>query len=371
MRKGLAIIYDPHNLYQFVWYYCNRGKEKKWDALCLPNGYKGEYMHTFCEDAKIFEKIYRSNDDFSSMTVGKKCKTFLQMIFFCIRRKQKDYCRKLLNHYVDLNEYDEIVVIADVGVVSGACVALGEEKKVIILEDGINDYSNRPRFISKEKIFSTYSWQGFLLARMGYCSPGWFYFSADKHCIKYCSQLEKMKYRGYKEMRLLYDTKGTDEELFHVILNRMYPILATYNFDDAEAIMITRPLDDFVSDVSIYQKRLEAYVSENYTSVILKKHPREQEEYKFADNVHVQEIDKSIPAEALLSYLQGKDVLMVTTSAVMLYLKTYRLQCKLINFAGLYEDSVNTNSFSKPLTEQEIGEFADEFAKDCYKIIKL
>ena len=33
-----------------------------------------------------------------------------------------------MNSYVVLNDYDEIVVIADVGVVSGPCVALGEEK---------------------------------------------------------------------------------------------------------------------------------------------------------------------------------------------------------------------------------------------------
>ena len=54
MSKGLAVIYDPHNLYQFVWYYCNHGKQKKWDALSLPNGGRGEYMHSFCEDTGIF-----------------------------------------------------------------------------------------------------------------------------------------------------------------------------------------------------------------------------------------------------------------------------------------------------------------------------
>ena len=77
----------------------------------------------------------------------------------------------MLNQYVDLSEYDEIVVIADVGIISGACVVLGEEKEVVILEDGINDYSIRPRWIPKTKLFSTYMWQGFILARMGYCSP--------------------------------------------------------------------------------------------------------------------------------------------------------------------------------------------------------
>ena len=48
-KKGLAVIYDPHNLYQFIWYYCNAGRDMVWDALCLPNDKKGEYMHTYCE----------------------------------------------------------------------------------------------------------------------------------------------------------------------------------------------------------------------------------------------------------------------------------------------------------------------------------
>lgn len=370
-KKGLAIIYDPHNLYQFIWYYCNQGKIKSWDALCLPNGGNGEYMHTFCEKSDIFENIYCSNDDFSSMVIKDKIKIFLSMIRNFAIGKKKYYCKKMLSEYVNLKVYDEITVIADVGMLSGACVALGQEKKVVIFEDGINDFGNRPRMIPKRKIFSTYSWQGFLLSKMGYCSPGWFYFSADKFCIKYSSHPEKMKYRGYKEIRQLYEKKGTDEELFHNILSRVYPMLKSYNFREAEAILVTRPLDDYVSDIGVYQKRLESYISKNYKSIILKKHPRENTNYNFEENVCVQEIDKSIPVEALLPYFKGKEIIMVTTSAVMLYLKAYDLKCKLINFEGLYEESIRTNSPFKPLVENEMKNFADEFAYDSYKIIKL
>lgn len=127
--KGLAIIYDPHNLYQFVWYYCNEGKQKEWDALCLPNGYKGEYMHTFCEKAEIFSKIYKYDTDFGNMTSLKKLKVVMSMFGHFIIGQRQRFCKKLVNTYVKLDDYDEIVVIADVGVVSGACVALGNEKK--------------------------------------------------------------------------------------------------------------------------------------------------------------------------------------------------------------------------------------------------
>ena len=371
MSKGLAVIYDPHNLYQFVWYYCNHGKQKKWDALSLPNGGRGEYMHSFCEDTGIFEHVYRSDNDFSVMEVKKKCVIVAQMFVNCILGKQKDFCKKMLNQYVDLSEYDEIVVIADVGIISGACVVLGEEKEVVILEDGINDYSIRPRWIPKTKLFSTYMWQGFILARMGYCSPGWFAFDADRFCIKYCSQPDKMKYRKYKEMRQLYAEQGTDWELFQEILRRMYPALENYDLDAADAVLFTRPLEDYVPETDKYQKKLEDYINKKYSNIILKKHPRECGKYEFSEKINVQEIDNAIPAEALLSYLKGKDILMVTPSAIIMYMKAYNLKCKIITFAGLYEDSLSSNSNYKPLTDNEVVEFGETFAQNFYEVINL
>ena len=56
--KGLILVYDPHNLYQFLWYYCTYGKDMKWDALCLPNEGKGEYMSAYCKRVGIFEQVY-------------------------------------------------------------------------------------------------------------------------------------------------------------------------------------------------------------------------------------------------------------------------------------------------------------------------
>ena len=62
MKKGLAVIYDPHNVYQFLWYYCTYGKDIEWSALCLPNSYKGEYLSEPCRKLGIFKKIYRDTD---------------------------------------------------------------------------------------------------------------------------------------------------------------------------------------------------------------------------------------------------------------------------------------------------------------------
>lgn len=370
-KKGLAVIYDPHNLYQFVWYYCNKGKRKEWDALCLPNGYKGEYMHPFCEKSGIFKKVYRNNIDFSTSSFLQRIEIFIGMFFYFVMGKREAYCKKLLNEYVDLNDYDELVVIADVGIVSGACVALGKEKEVIILEDGINDYGERPRFISRKNVLSFYSWQGLILSLMGYCSPGWFALRTNQHCIKYCSQPDKMKYMEYKEVRQLYTKQDTDIELMNAIIKKIYPELMNLDLQNIEAILFTRPLDDYVVDSDRYKKRFEEYISKKYSSVLVKKHPREQEHYDFGNNVKVMTVDNSIPAEILLPYLEGIDIIIMTTSAIMLYIKAHGLSCTNVIFDGMYQENINSNSRYKVLSLVEAQEFGEMYCEGCYKIEQM
>ena len=354
-KKGLAIIYDPHNLYQFVWYYCNNDNSRKeWDALCLPNGYKGEYMHSFCEKAGIFSKVYADDKDYQTVSAAKKIGLAFGMIMFFIFGRRRNYCKRLLKEYVSIDDYDEIVIIADVGIVSGACVSLGQEKKVVILEDGINDYSCRSKWIQKNKIKSLYAWQGFIMSRMGYCAPGWYYLKDDSFCIKYASQPEKMIYKNYKETRLLYSKEGTDLQAFDAIIKRIYPAIASINFENIDAIVFTRPLDDFVKEYSPYKKRFEKYISSKYRNILVKKHPREKDTYIFDSGVKSIEVDNSIPAEVLLPYLSGKDVLIVTTSAISLYMKSYQLRCKILFFDKLYEESIKENTKFKPLSLEEI-----------------
>ena len=70
-KKGLVVIYDPHSLQQFIWYYCTYAQDVKWDALCLPNGYKGTYMTDYCKKSGVFEKIYVGNVDYMNMKLKK------------------------------------------------------------------------------------------------------------------------------------------------------------------------------------------------------------------------------------------------------------------------------------------------------------
>lgn len=370
--RGLAVIYDPHNLYQFLWYYCNEGKKKEWDALCLPNGYKGEYMHSYCEKSGIFDHIYRDDTDYSVLTSNAKFKTFLQMFFYWIVGKRKVFCKKMLNKYVTESLYDEFVVIAEVGVVSGACVALGYERKVVILEDGITDYRERPIFIRPDRMTSAYMWQGFFLSIMGYCSPGWFRLASDKYCIKYCSHPSKMKYTNYREIKQLYEMTGTDHILLEQLLKRVYPALCEFDFDIIDIILMTSALGSIVDDCSKYNKRVEEYIKrKGYANVLLKKHPRDDSIYCFGDSVAVKEADSSIPVEVLFPYCRGKEAVIMALSSSIIGMSSYDINCTVLYLEGLYEDSSSSAGLGRSYTYEEIQEYCDSFLGGQYRIVRI
>lgn len=370
-KRGLSIIYDPHNLYQFAWYYCNEGKQKNWDALCLPNGHKGEYMHEYCERVGIFENIYRDEEDYSKLTAARKLKQAAQMFLYFICGKSKSLCEKNIRKYVDLNKYDEIVVLTAAGFISGACVALGRKFKVIILEDGTGDYLPRKRFVPRSRLLSTYAWEGFFLARMGYCCPAWFCFKPEMNCIKYSSHPDMMCNKMFKEIRQLYSKENTDMRLFDELANRMYPELSKYDFEQAETVLFTEPIDDSVKDSTKYVERLEKYINNNYSNVLLKKHPREKMDYHFDKSVSILEIENTIPAEAFLPYLSGKTIIVSKLCSLVIYLGQFNISCKAIIYKGMYEESVISNTQFKSPTKEQMIAYYDRFVPGKYQIIEL
>ena len=203
---------------------------------------------------------------------------------------------------------------------------------------------------------------------MGYCCPGWYRLNTTRNCVKYASQPEKLIYRNYREIRRLFEEDGTDQPLFDTITKRIYPVLQNIDFKHTEAILFTRPMSDWVSDGAAYRHRIEQFISENYQSIIIKRHPREDEEYCFSDNVICTEIDNSVPAEALLPYLKGKECVVVMTSAITLYMKVFGIRCKILTFDGLYKESVASGTHYLPMTDKEVQEYCDKFTAGCYEI---
>ena len=320
MSKGLAIIYDPHNLYQFLWYYCTYGKNKKWDALCLPNGFKGQYMDAYCKKCGVFENIYSDDKDFLAVPLSQQLKIFLQMFGYAIIGQQKRFCRKFLNKYVNIDEYDEINVMTDVGLVSSLAIGLGSQKEVVIMEDGVGDYLNRSYTNLFKEFFHLHTWKGFSLAFLGYANVGHvFPLRSTRHCNKYSSHPELMKYTKYASVNKLYDFDKTNMNVFNSAIVKLYGAISKFNFDNYDAIVFTEPLEDYFSNPKRYYKLVEEYISKNTKKILIKKHPREEWNYTFSDSVQVDIFDQSIPAEVMIPYIKNKKLIFDPSSSIMLY----------------------------------------------------
>lgn len=354
-KKGLVLVYDPHNLLQFIWYYCTYAKDKKWDALCLPNGFKGEYMSEYCAKSGIFENIIKDDKEFLNSPLSEQIKLFGGMLGSFLIGRRAAFCKKMADSYVDTDDYDEVVVLTDVGLVSGLFVGLSKSKKVVIMEDGTGDYLERTSKNILKHLFSAVDWKGFILAGMGYANVGHIYpLGTTKDCIKFCSHIDKMPYKDYKDMRQLFDFTATDMELYERITKRVYEKAESCDFESIDTVLFTCNLADFLSDVSEYEKKTVDYVSKNGKNVLLKKHPRDITDYRFADAIGVQELDQSVPAEVILPYIKGKNIIFMQATSVMLYMNPKECDAECLYYSGLHDKSVKESTYFDYNTKDEL-----------------
>lgn len=346
-KKGLVIVYDPHNLYQFLWYYSTYGKNIAWDALCLPNASQGTYMDEYCNKVGIFEQIFTDEKEYSHINIKSKIFMFLKMLGYALCRQQKKYARKILNSLVDnIDIYKEIVVLTDVGMISGISLLLGDEKEITILEDGVADYVVRDNINLVKNLFNLYDWQGYLVAKMGYSNVGHRYpLKTTRLCNKFCSNPQYMSYRQYKRINKLFEMDKTDVKLFDMLVEKIYPEIKMLEIQNVDTVVFSATIQSFANDYSKYVKKIEKYVSDNSNNVLLKKHPRDEIKYNFGQEIKLIEVPSSIPAEVLLRYIKGKKLIFCSFSATLFYLDSKENEIEIIYLKELHDECVKEGHY--------------------------
>lgn len=369
--KGLAIIYDPHSLQQFLWYYFTYAKDVQWDALCLPNGYKGTYMTGYCQKARIFKQIYRGNIDYLEMGIIDKLILFIQMIWHWATNSKSVFAKKVFDSYVDnVDEYNEIISLCDTGFVSGLSALLWQEKKISFCDDGLGDYAPRTTWSSHYKKSSFTYLQGLLMSFMGYGCKGRFYFEPTKYCYKYSAITSEMKYHNYKYM-LDMDMSKTDIDGYNCVLRNIYSELYNINFCGASAIVFTDKMDVFSKKYQVYYDKCTSYISERHMSCLLKKHPRDDATYKFNRNVAVVEIDSRVPAEVLLPFIHGKKIFFLMFSSIIIFMNQYKYSYEVFYSEKFYNENKQERAGWKFHSREELVNYCERFSKGKYTIIDL
>jgi len=371
-ERGLVIVYDAHTLQQFAWYYYTYGQNKEWDALCLPNGYRGAYMKEYCHRIGLFNQVFSDDVEYISLGLGKKFKLISMMSAYYFIGKRKRCAKKILNQYVEnIDNYNEIVALCDTGFISGLCAMLGEEKVVSYLDDGGGDYDPRTRWSNCYKMTSPIYWQSLILDRMGYSCKGRFYFEPTKYCYKYCAVPEEMAYTNYKEMRSL-DMQATDVEAYNEAILRTYPELNDIDFTRIDAVFFTDNLEMYSDNYQEFYDKCANEIGKNNKTVLLKKHPRDGGEYKFSEDVTVIEVDNAIPAEVILPYIKGKKIFFSFFSSTIIFMNQYGYPYTVFYSKQFYlENREKKGADIDFSTRDEIRGWCEKYSKDRYEIFDV
>ena len=365
LKKGLALIYNPHNLLEFIWYSCTYAKDTEWDALCLPSGHMGEYMSAYCEKSGMFKTIFASDKNYSQAGMKEQLGAFASMFGCFITARRAAYCKKVLNRYVDdIDSYDELVVLNDIGLV-------GREKDVVILEDGVGDYVEKSNKRLLKYLLSGREWRGWLLANMGYSNSEHNYpLATAKYARKFNSKPDKMKFREYKSIEKLFDFQNTDVDRYNGIVEKVYSDIDLKQIEAADAIVFTTNVGDFTANPGPFIKSFEDYMSARCDSIMIKKHPRDSGDYTFGAEHSVYELSPQYPAEVILPFIKDKQIYFMFPSSVLLYMDDSD-SCHCFYFEKLYEDCQKQQSFLDYPDTNRYHELLTLMGADDIDMIKL
>lgn len=352
-KHGLAVFYDPQSVYEFLWVYSMYGKELIWDAICFPNSDQGDVTSEYVKRTEVFESVTYYDDLIENWSTGKQLSAFLQMLLFALIGKQANFAKRVLRHYADLNKYEEIVVLTDVGFISGLFITLSKEKSISILEDGTGDYLERSYRLIWRQWNNLRVWKGFLMSFLGYNNIGHsFPYQKTKYCTKYCSYPEKMLYTDYKELRKLYDFEKVDVGFLNHCIDQIYPELKEYFDQPYDVILFTGCISDFTKAPDKYYQRIEEWINKRYTKVLLKKHPRDTHTYQFADTIQCVAIGGNIPAQVMQSYLTNEKLLFLGPSSTLLSFEKERFDITILMYKGLEAESIKQTDVLFTYTEE-------------------
>lgn len=314
-KRALAYIGGPRQLQDFVWYYLAYGKEYKWDLVCQPLQ-KEMKLEDVCRNSGLFEKIYMPAPFLNRSKirlVGVAFKMFCMWIF----GKNKIYARHELLKDFDLSLYSHICLSTVRGVTCGMMALAADDGTTIsLLEDGQGDNTNPKTRFELKRIKEDFYIPSYLLAKMGYCNPwGRFPLKSTKRCDRYSLNPDGLAKELYKSVNLLNDFSLIDVREYNSLLDKIFGNIS--GIDGAEAVLFTSNMRDFTGDAGTCVKKVCEYLSvKGYKKIIIKKHPRDLENYVI-ENVETINIDSIIPGEILAKEIKEQDLYFMYPSTTL------------------------------------------------------
>lgn len=313
-KKAIAVLYSPKDLRNFLGYYSAEKNQYLWTAVLGTYTVSGKTIKTECEKTQIFENIIIDRVRYDNQSMAQKIKMFVKMSAYWAVGMQKKLCDREISRLIDISDYEMIVIgSGEGGVLNGAFMRQAWEKRVVLLEDGLIDYyapKASPSFL--ELIGDINKLVSITLAKMNYVDiTGQTHLRSTQECEKYVCRPEDLKFRKYKSIQKLFDPEKMDAAKYVQLIKKAFDI----DIKDlsGDVLLLTMPINELGSSSKRYKEKVETYINTVYEgkTVILKKHPRDDDDYHFEKCAIVKNIPANIPGEIIMGDVVCQEILMM------------------------------------------------------------
>ncbi len=327
-KRAVVVVAGSFRLYQAV-YLTYLFPEYMWDVVLITYGKSEEInlkLEKLCRKSQRFNDVIRANTPTQFSGTGKLMLECIKMTLYFLLGKRTVYAKQLINKNVDVDAYELICVACSYSLLEGAFLCLSREKKVIVMEEGLNDYVE-----TKLKYGLIKTIGANLLFRMQYIN---LLRRSDykplKYCEKYIRYPQKIRENIYLKINKMLDFCTVSYDEFYNTIMSMFEI----NADNYDLVIYTSPLWQY--GIADEYKLFEGYISENFRGkkILLKRHPQDSYIYSFK-GVNVVEKYLEVPGELIMRKWNTAMHIFTFPSTILLGAELEEYKYRVISFKNV------------------------------------
>lgn len=325
--KVLAVVTNQYMFEQLLWYH-SKYPEGIWEAIVIKFSATNsllDIMYQKCVECGFFSKIVCHNQRVLENSFLQKLLVMVRYVLQYIFRSKERNDKRLIEDLVGEGcAYKKIIVQSTCSIVSVASLNAMSEEILVCLEDGLGDYLPVRGITHWSELLD------FLLAKMNVVNGVHgrrFRMKYDDRMIKYCSLPDKMQYRGFKEIRQLFEDDDreisfTEKEL---LLRR----------EGYDLVIFSTAFLDYENKEDIYEI-LHNWLKRNYAGkkILFKPHPREVHRI-YWDDLSVDVGGEEMSGEVLLDLLPDVEILFLDVSTILMKVCRENRKFKIILFDNI------------------------------------
>lgn len=327
-EKVLVIVTNQYMFEQLLWYR-TRYPQGIWDAVVIKFGTNNDglmdIMYKKCIECGFFRKVICHGYQMPENSLLKKVFMMIRYIYQYVTNSRERNDKKWIEKIAGESDYKKVIINYTHALIPVAALNAMSDSVLVCLEDGFSDY------LPVAEIRHWTELVNYMLAKMNVANVRAFRhqyrLKYDNRLIKYCSLPDKMKYRGYKVIKPLFENDRREIDVSEKDLLLFQ--------DKYDVLIFSTVFTDYENSERMYDV-LHIWLKENYSDkkIFIKPHPREV--YKFSWNdLDIYVGGEEMAGEVLLDLMPNAEVLFMFVSTILLKVYREKRRYKVFRFEGI------------------------------------